>query len=261
MLVEKYDGVWKPEHAGFTKRSDGWYAADGDSIKALRLLTRAGRNYIALRAQGGAGHYSAPLLLAQRIDAKNPISPAWKARLAAVWLPVNENLFASFPDLEADPRLTLDEVGDLQGYLFAGSHILCDMIPPSDDRLDGMFLQIPQVNGRDLVDLAVETRENQKWLRSGSTLYRPLSGVPVAPAGPTTVAIGSEGHAEWRGLPADGTVSINAATVWKLFDGDFNQIAFGRGSGGATFSGAGNKYLMLFGAKGATINLNLAAAP
>jgi hypothetical protein len=35
----------------------------------------------------------------------------------------------------------------------------------------------------------------------------------------------------------------------------------GRGSGGAILSGAGNKYLMLFGAKGGAINLNLAAAP
>ncbi len=138
-----------------------------------------------------------------------------------------------------------------------GTHILCDMIPPSDNRLDGMFLQIPQLNGRDLVDLAVETWENQEWLRLGSTLYRPLSGVPLAAAGPTTVTIGSEGHAEWRGLPAAGTVSINGATVWKLFDSDFNQLAFGRGSGSAAFSGAGNKYLMLFGAKGATITLNL----
>jgi CubicO group peptidase (beta-lactamase class C family) len=261
ILVEKYDGVWKPEYAGFRKRSDGWYAADGDSIKALRLLTRAGRSYIALRTRGGAGHYATPLLLAQRIDAKNPISPVWRARLAATWLPVNESLFASFPDLTFDPRLALGEIDDLQGYHFAGAHILCDMIPPSDTRLDGMFLQIPQVHGRDLVDLAVETRDNQEWLRSGSTLYRPLSGVPFAAAGPTTAAIGSEGHAEWRGLPAHGMVSISGATAWKLFDGEFNQIAFGRGSGSAIFSGGGNKYLMLFGAKGATISLNLAVAP
>jgi hypothetical protein len=261
VLVEKYDGVWNPEYVGFKKRNDGWYAADGDSLKALRLLTRADRSYIALRARGAAGHYSAPLLLAQRIDARNPISPAWKARRAVDWVPVNDNSFASFPDLTFDPRLALGEIDDLQGYLFAGSQILCDMIPPSDDRLDGMFLQIPQVNGRDLVDLAVEPWENQEWLRFGSSLYRPISGVPVAPAGPTTVAIGGEGHAEWRGLPAHGAVSIHGATAWKLFDGDFNQIAFGRGSGSAPLSGSGNKYLMLFGAKGATITLDVAVAP
>jgi hypothetical protein len=258
LLVENYvDSVWKPLYQGFKKRSDGWYAADGDSIKGLRLLTRAGRNYIALRDKGGAGHYSSTRLLAQRLYAEGPISPIWQVRLVATWLPVNEYLFASYPDLDVDLRLTLDEIGGLPGYLFAGEHILRDMVPPSDNRMDGMFLQIPQFAGRDLVDLAVETRESQEWLRLGSTLYRPLSGVPLLTAGPTTVAIGSEGHAEWRRLPASGTVSINTATVWKLFDSDFNQIAFGRGSGSAAFSGAGSKYLMLFGAKEGTINLNL----
>lgn len=258
LFVENYvDSVWKPLYEGFKKRSDGWYAADGDSIKGLRLLTRAGRNYIALRDKGGAGHYSSTRLLAQRLDAKGPISEVWQGRLAAAWLPVNEYIFASYPDLDVDLRLTLDEIGGLPGYLFADAHILRDMILPSDNRLDGMFLQIPQLAGRDLVDLAVETRDSQEWLRLGSALYRPLSGVPLAAAGPTTVTIGSDGHAEWRRLPAAGTVSINAATVWKLFGSEFNQIAFGRGSGSATFSGAGNKYLMLFGEKGATINLNL----
>jgi CubicO group peptidase (beta-lactamase class C family) len=262
VLVEKYDGdAWKPEHAGFKKRSDGWYAADGDPITALRLLTRAGRGYMALREKRGTGYYSAPLLLAQHLDAKTPISPKWQARLAAAWLPVNDNLLASFPDVTLDPRLMLDKVLDLQGYLFAGSQILCDMIPQSDNRLDGMFLQIPQTHGRDLVDLAVEIREDQEWVRSGSYLYRPLSGVRAAPAGPSTVTIGGEGYAEWRGLPAHGTISINGATAWKLFDGNFHQIAFGKGSGSAVLSGTGNKYLMVFGAKGTTIDLNLAVAP
>lgn len=259
LLVEKYDGtLWKPEYEGFKKRSDGWYAADGDSIKALRLLTGAGRGYFALRDKGGAGHYPYTLLTAQRLDNKSPVSAAWQAYLDGVWLPVNEDFFAAFPDMKVDPRFSLSEVGDLQGYLFAGEHILCDMTPPSESRMDGMFLKIPQLKGRDLADLSVEAWENQEWLRLGSALYRPLSGVPHAAVGQTRVAIGSEGHAEWIGLPVSGAVSINGATVWKLFDGDFQQIAFGRGSGSVAFSGTGNKYLMLFGAKEAKITLNLA---
>ena len=45
---------------------------------------------------------------------------------------------------------------------------------------------------------------------------------------------------------------------WRLYDADFKQTASGMGGGSATFTGAGNKYLMLFGAKGAEIDLNLA---
>lgn len=258
MLVEKYDGtLWKPEYQRFKKRSDGWYAGDGDSINALRLLTRAGRHYIALRFRGGAGHYPSTYLLAQRLGNKSPVSASWQARRGGVWLPVNEDFFAAFPDMKVDPRFALSEVGGLQGYIFAGEHILCDMIPQSDNRLDGMFLQIPQLKGRDLADLSVETWENQIWLRLGSSLYRPLLGVPLAAAGTTTMTIGSEGHAEWRRLPVSGTVSISGTTAWKLFDSDFKQIAFSKGSGSAVFSGAGEKYLMLFGAKGAAITLNL----
>jgi len=259
ILFENYTGDgWTPAYQGFKKRSDGWYSAEGDSVKALRLLTQAGRRYIALRSRGGAGHYTVPLLTAQRLDAKSPISEAWQARVAGTWLPVNEPIYASYPDLGVDLRFGLDEVDGLQGYLLAGKTLLCDMAPPSTSRLDGMFLQIPQMNGRDLADLAVETREGQEWLRLGSGLFRPLSGIPLVAAGQTAVAIDGEGHAEWRTLPASGTVSITNATGWKLFDSDFKQIAYGRGSGGAALSGAGNKYLMLFGAKGSTITLTVA---
>ena len=132
------------------------------------------------------------------------------------------------------------------------------MTPPSDDRLDGMFLILPD-SGRDMQDSGIETWNGQSWLRLGSYLYRPLSGISLLASGPSTVSIGSDGFAEWRRLPASGTLSISGTTYWFLYDADFNALASGTGSGSPSFSGAGAKYIALFGTNGATISLNLTA--
>ncbi|MHB8910940.1 MAG: serine hydrolase domain-containing protein [Syntrophales bacterium] len=257
--LDKYQNdAWQPLYQGFRKRTDGWYAADGDSITALRLLSSSGRSYISVRKKDGAGHYATATLMAQRLDPRNAISAAWQARLAARWLPVNEGSLASFPDLLSDPVSTLRTVDDLTGYLLAGAAVLRDMDPQDDDRLDGMFLQIPQVNGRDLVDAAIERRDDSDWLRLGSSLLRPLSGVSSLPAGSTTVAIGTEGFAEWRKLPATGSISITNAAAWGLYNGDLQLKGSGRGNGSAVLPGSGEAaYLVLYGAPGTGVALNL----
>ena len=257
--LDKYQNdVWQPLYQGFRKRSDDWYAADGDSITALRLLTSSGRRYIAVRKKEGAGHYATTSLMAQRLDPRNAISAAWQARLAATWLPVNEGSLASYPDILSHPGITLRAVDGLTGYLLIGTTVFRDMDPQTDDRLDGMFLQIPQFGGRDLVDAAIERREDSDWLRLGSSLSRPLSGVPSLPAGSTSVAIGTEGFAEWRKLPAAGSISIDNAAAWGLYNGDFQQKGSGRGNGSAVLPGSGEAaYLVLYGAPGTRIDLNL----
>ena len=80
LTVESYleGNTWTPKYAGFKKRSDGWYAADGDSITALRLLTASGRKYIEFRKLYGAGHYTTTYLLAQQLDTRDTISAAWQ---------------------------------------------------------------------------------------------------------------------------------------------------------------------------------------
>ncbi len=265
LTVERYKGnVWTPEYRQFKKRSDGWYAADGDSIKALRLLTGSGRSYMDVRKPSGAGHYAATELLAQRLDARTAFSPVWQARFAAGWLPVNLDFLAGYlQDLDSDIRPALTAVDGLTGYLLAdtkavGVQVLCDMSPPSDNRLDGMFLQIPQFQGRDLADAAVERRDNAEWLRVGSALYRRQSEVPLVAAGTTAVTIGSEGFAEWRKLPVTGIIAIANAASWRLYNSDFGQTASGKGSGSAVLPGSGEAaYLMLFGAPGTAVHLTL----
>lgn len=260
LLLQSRDaGAPGPRFRNMKLRSDGWYATDSDPISAVRFLTRAGRTYLAARVSSGAGHYTSTLLQAQKLDSREPLSAAWQARLGGTWLAANDDAYAAFPDAAPDPRFTFDTLDDLPGYLLiGGTKILCDMTPPASDRANGMFLQIPQVYGRDLVDAAVERRENTDWLRVGSTLYRPLSGVPAAGPGPTTVAIGSEGLAEWRKLPPAGTVAIGGSRAWLLYDADFTRLAYGSGSGSAALPGIGDAaYLMLFGAPGARVTINV----
>jgi CubicO group peptidase (beta-lactamase class C family) len=254
LSVDEYQTEWTPKYRNFKLRSDGWYAADGDPITALRLLTRAGHDYFALRLQRGFGHYSVTTMFGQRLDAKQAISAAWQTRLTERWLPVNADSWY-FLLLKGDTSFRFRTIDGLTGYLM-GNKILRDMNPTSDDRLDGMFLTLPDA-GRDLQDAGIETWNSQKWLRLGSYLYRPLSGVPQLVSGPVTVVIGSDGFSEWRKLPSSGALSISGAGYWFLYDADFNELATGKGSGAPLFSGAGAKYLALFGTSGETISLNL----
>lgn len=256
-------GTWSPMGQEVLKlRSDGWYAADSDSVKAIRFLTRAGRRYLALRQVAGAGHYYSESLLGQRLEDKQgqPLSAAWQARLGEQWLIVNDDLYSASPELNTntDPRLPLTTLNELPGYLIADGNIMSEMSPQNNDRLDGMLFLIPQIMGRDLMDLAVYN-QNPAWLCLGSNLYRPLSGLTHVAADQSAVQIGNDGFAEWRTLPASGSISINGATTWKLFNASFELIKSGNGNGSAKFSGSINNYLMLYGTRGTTITLNLAS--
>ena len=165
----------------------------------------------------------------------------------------------SFVQEVFDPRLTLEIIEGLDGYVLAGPSVVREMRPPTNDRLDGMFLQIPQVHGRDLVDLIVEARDGEEWLRHGSTLYRPLGSVAALAVGATAVTIGAEGFAEWRALPAPGKVTIANATAWRLYDAGFVQTASGVGDGEAVLPSAGAAaYLVLSATPGDVIDVTVA---
>jgi len=262
LTVEKYsDEVWTPEYKTFWKRNDGWYAADGNSFTGLRLLTGDGRNYIDLHTLAPTGHYTVTYLLAQQLETRGAVLAAWQARLSARWLPVDYHLLAGFLNTAIDPRTALQEVAGLPGYLLLDGKVVRDMVPQAADRMDGMFLQIPQLLGRDLIDAAIETRGGADWLRSGSALYRKQADVPLLASGVTAVTIDADGRSEWRQLPLTGTVAIDGATAWRLYrlvnDG-FIQVASGAGNGSAALPGTGDAaYLYLYGSAGATITLTV----
>lgn len=254
--VHAFDGTaWQPKYSNFKLRSDGWYAADDDPVKALLTLTGAGQKYLAYREKSGAGHYSVTSLIGQQLSARPAMSAIWQTRQSEIWLPVNDDSYMQFPENATSPRFAFETITGLTGYLM-GKSILREMPLPADNRLDGMFLILP-LGGRDMQDAGIEIWNTQEWLRHGSYLYRPLSGVPLLAAGFTTVTIVSYGFAEWRQLPPAGTLSINGTTAWLLYDGEFNQLADGGTSGAQVLSGAGTKYLLLYGTNAATISLNL----
>jgi CubicO group peptidase (beta-lactamase class C family) len=254
LSVDEYQADWTSKYRNLKLRNDGWYAADSDPITAVRLLTRGGHSYFALRMKRGYGHYSITTLFGQRFDAREAISAAWQARIDEKWLPVNADPWW-FLLLHGDPGFRFRTITGLTGYIM-GNSILRDMTPATDARLDGMFMTLPD-SGRDLQDAGMESRQGQNWLRLGSTLHRPLSGVPLLAAGTSAVSIGGDGFAEWRRLPPSGTLSISGSTYWFLYDADFAELASGTASGAPSFSGTGAKYLVVFGPRESAIDLKL----
>lgn len=255
LTVNVYQDGWQEAYGNFKLRSDGWYAADGDPVTALRLLTASGRHYIALRKPAASRLYGLTTLLGQRLDPRPAISAAWLARVGERWLPVNRDLTLHYPVKVDDQTVQLTAIPALTGYLMS-SKILADMTPPSNDRLDGMFLIVPD-GVRGLHDAAMETWNAEQWLRLGSTLYRPQSAIPLLTPGSAIVTIGADAFAEWRRLPAAGTISVANASYWVLFDDAYTELASGTAAGTHAFAGAGAKYLVLFGAAGTPVTLNL----
>ena len=250
------NGRWNPSAKNLKLRTDGWYASDDNPTLSYSPVIGDGRRYLAARTTYGYGHYSITLLFLEKLYAKPQVTAAWKARIGTTYLVANVSMYDRALLGPTDPRFTLQTMPDLPGYLFTPTMDILDA--SVDDALARMFLLIPQVNGRDLSDIAIVTRGSEEWLRRGSTLLRPLAGVPTLTAGPSTATIGSEGFNQWRTLPATGSVSIDGGSEWRLYDADFKRIASGPGNGSAVLPGSGTAaYLMLLGAKGTTISLNL----
>ncbi len=260
LSVDVFQGSWTPKYENLRLRSDGWYAADGDPVAAVRLLTSGGRSYFAVRRERGYGHYSVTKLSGEHIPGSSAFSGTWLARFGERWMPVNADPW-SFLMANGDPSFKFNSINvygsgtDMTDYVL-GNSILRNMATPTDTRLDGMIMRLPD-SGTNLQDAGIEIWSGQDWLRVGSTLYRPLSGLAPLPSGTTAITIGSDGFTEWRRLPSSGTLSISGAGYWFLYDANFTELAHGTGSGTPSFSGSGAKYLALFGAGGTTISLTL----
>jgi hypothetical protein len=129
--------------------------------------------------------------------------------------------------------------------------------PTSEDARASIMLTIPQVYGRDLDDLVIDSTHEGEWIRIGSTLYRPQETLTTLVAGSNIVTIGSEGLAEWRKLPVKGSVSISGASAWRLYGAELEQMAAGKGTGSTVLPGSGTAaYLMLSAPSGTRITLN-----
>ena len=271
------DAGWTPSGTPLKLRNDGWFASDQDPLRAFKVvdadLLGVPTRYLLNRAPAGYGHDLDESVFAQRVrSSSGGLSEAWRNRLSSTWLVVNES-----PDELAwsgmDPRLRLAAVPGLDG--------LVAVRPPSDvpapaagqldtrfhlvdtstsDTVATMMLVIPQLHGRDLDDLDIEQRDGEEWVRFGSYVHRPLASVPLLTSGATdVVAIGPEGHAEWRAVAREGApveVEITTTGAWHLYDETFTTVASGRGSAVASLpAGSGIGYLTLFGNPGQTVTV------
>src|SRR5882757_6271349 len=242
------DAGWTPMGSPLKYRHDGWFASDQDPLKALKVvdadLLGVPTQYILSRAPNGYGHYLNFGVFCQRVHRRpGNLSAAWRDRLSSTWLVVNEN-----PDELAwngmDPRLRLATVPNLDGLVavrppadpaLAAGHMNAHIVDASaSDTVATMMVIIPQLNGRDLDDLAIVQHDGAEWTRFGSYIHQPLASVPMLPNGATeVVTIGPEGYAEWRAVASDVApvqVTITTTGAWHLYDPAFTTVANGKGS-------------------------------
>jgi CubicO group peptidase (beta-lactamase class C family) len=246
----------------FKYRGDGWFSADENPRKSLKVIDAGGTRYIVQRQPDGHQHYLNEEVLAQEVRGEGGLSAAWRARLSRTWLLVNES-----PDsLSTEPRLRLATAPELDGLVAVrptndGGFFVVD--PSSSDTVATMMLVAPQLAGRDLNDLDIVVRDGEEWTRFGSYVHRPLEGVPLLPAeATTTITIGLEGYAEWRAVATDATpltVEIETTGAWRIYDPAFTRHASGKGRAHVVLPAArGLTRLVLFGDPGQTITVRVA---
>jgi CubicO group peptidase (beta-lactamase class C family) len=258
-------GAWAAPTTGWKLRSDGSFSTDAAPNMSYQLVTAGGASYLAVRTAGGLGHYLVQYPWAQKLTAKPALSSVWLARLQQSWLAVSEPADSFMWLFGANPTLTLAAAPDASGYLLVSAEVIGEQTQITDasgsDSATRMCLKIPGANSRDLIDLIVESRAGEEWMRLGSSVFRPTQSVPLLAVGATSVVIGSEGFAEWRSLqagPAAQPLAISGATAWRLYDPDFKLLASGAASGQTTLAvGTQRAYLMLFGAADASIAVRL----
>ena len=235
------DGAWVTSDS-LTYRADGAWWPTGPGSSFYRASTGWGRTYLVVGVQLGRGHL-AEFPLAERVAATVPTNVAWAARMGT-WL--NVNWRPSSTGWSRSPAAVLGAYPGLTGYLdFDGMPI------DAATGVGTMFLQVPMNNGRDQNDVLVT---NAGFMHVGADVFREKSSVAALVAGSNTVRIGTHGYAEWRVIPAKATLSIRAASEWKLYDADLLPIASGRGATPGLVAPEG-ALLVVFGKPGQTLTI------
>ena len=150
---------------------------------------------------------------------------------------------------------------EFPGYVIADALDGAQMMMALDADTAGMWLHTPVAFSRDLKDLRAETLGGVEYLRFGAERYRRAATVPAAGIGMTKLAQDAQargaGLGEWLRLPESGLVSIAGAALWRLYDGNFEQAAAGRGDGAARWSSEKGAWLVVYPASsdGATIEI------
>lgn len=249
-------GTWVPGPYRYTYRSDGQFWATDAPYSSLSLQRGWGRTYLVLQRLAGSGQYRVNFILGQRVTSASDASSVWHQRLDETWLNVNER-----PDSilwHPEPTLSLTTIPGLPGILWIDGGIWSQPVDArtSDDRA-AMFLQIPQLYGRDLNDLRVIEESGEEWVTFGSSTFRPASGVPALALGPNAVTVGPDGYADWRTVPAAMSITVSGATAWKAYGADAALIVDGDSATSPVLVPNGGR-IVVFGPPGTTIGVDAA---
>lgn len=254
LSITRYDAAtsaWQPWITGLKLRDDDRFSNDEKPGMSLSFISADGRQYFIIRYVTGNGHYQDDIIQGQKVSAPG-LSAVWSGRSGRNWLLTNED--PGSVAWEA-PLIRLDTFSGFLAVNRGGALQVVD--PASEDVRASMMLTIPQIYGRDLDDLVIDSIHEGEWIRIGSTLYRPQETLTTLVAGSNIVTIGSEGLAEWRKLPVKGSVSISGASAWRLYGAELEQMAAGKGTGSAVLPGFGTAaYLMLSAPSGTRITLD-----
>jgi CubicO group peptidase (beta-lactamase class C family) len=254
-------GQWKVFIEGMKLRQDGFFIADNHPEVAYRLVTVAGRRYLAARRRGGIGHYEMEFPDSHDLPPAGPLSAKWQARVGHRWLLVNDPYSAFLALGRQRPLFRLGQVEGLDGYVAAevttaGLDLVQVVDPRQSDDLARMCLKIPLDNGWGLNDLAIEDRSGEEWVKWGSLQYRPLATVPPLGYGRSTVTVGQEGLGEWCRLKTASILTLSGAGIWYLYNGEFNLLDRGMKEG-AVRAVTDGSYLLVHGVPGPTITVTM----
>lgn len=241
---------WSSVAAGLKRAPDGtWITSTGLPSRTFAVLHDSGRDYLVERLAKSLTGEPRVEVLGQRIKQNAPLAHHWQQRTGRKWLCVNDHP-QSILLKTGGPLFTLQALPALPGYLFAGyKRSIFQIIRP--DRHDAgradSVIQIPGRTGSNIDDVRIERRQGEEWLHFGSFLYCPLETVPELDSGNSTHAIGADGLAEWRRIPAGATVSIAGARYWRVFNEAMELVAASTDEQEGHPSTLGSlSYLMLF---------------
>lgn len=251
------EGRWG-EPTTLVHYNDGRWRQEGDLLTSYWSVTAQGQQYLVKEVPGAvAGHGLKHALQAypdmQKLEPKAPASRAWTNRgeLPAVIV----NCAPDAIEMQAPLGLLLQQgPAELSGYVISSDGVPLDA--STSDEVARMCLKLPVLFGRDLADLEIVNPSGEELVRMGSYVLRPATAVAALAMGDNTLAIGSEGYAEWRKLPQGARLVTRAATAWILYGESFEQRSAGTGDANLKLEAA-DAYLVIYGPAGAAVSVSI----
>ena len=158
-------GKWQAMAEGLRLRSDGWWWSDMAGASSFRFDMAPGHRYLIQRKALGAGVALFSMPLGQQLrPLDTPLSAAWRARVGTRWKLENESPESLAWLLDPEQSYVIGELPELPGYVMWRDG---QLLRPLSDTRAGMTVQVPVNNGRDMDELAIETRDGKETLWVG----------------------------------------------------------------------------------------------